>query len=568
MSLRLLLSGLCLGLCCGAVAVEKSPAEIFPPTVIAYVEVPRPAELIATILDHPARAKVEALREVQKALQSPGYRELERGLAAFEKKAGMSYRAAVEALTANGVYVGVDAFTQGAVTIVQAKDAATLDKLLPVIHDLARAEATRQGKDDPIHSAEYQGQTIYRAGDARWTAVGSRWVLANKEGLLKQTIDRLKGAAGDSLADEYNFQTARKTIAGKPTAWAYVNFSVLRTVGVGKELFAPKSDNPVAELLAGGIASTLTQTPFITAAFNVNQDRLALAFAAPHDKDWIPERRQFFFGAAGPALDAKDALLSLSLYRDLGTFWLLKEDLFTENVVAQLTQADSNLTTIFSGRDFGRDVLGAVGPEMQLLVARQTFADGAPRPDIKLPAGALVLRLKEPEKMQRSFKVLFQSLIGFLNIVGSQQAQPPLEQDTEKLPNGQLLSAKYLPDAGEGKINFNFSPSMAFAGDRLILSTATSLARELAAAPEPAKTEAQDNARATVSLPVLRTLLDDNRKHLVAQSALNDGISQDTAEKNVSEFLSLLTLGKSLGVRLITEPTQVKLEAEVRLETR
>jgi hypothetical protein len=62
----------------------------------------------------------------------------------------------------------------------------------------------------------------------------------------------------------------------------------------------------------------------------------------------------------------------------------------------------------------------------------------------------LIFRLKEPEKMQRELKVVFQSLIGFLNIAGAQQGQPPLDVNTEMLGDHLIVSTAYLPDSDQG----------------------------------------------------------------------------------------------------------------------
>ncbi len=37
-----------------------------------------------------------------------------------------------------------------------------------------------------------------------------------------------------------------------------------------------------------------------------------------------------------------------------------------------LAQADSTLTTLFSGKDFAEDILGVIEPHLQLVVAKQT----------------------------------------------------------------------------------------------------------------------------------------------------------------------------------------------------
>lgn len=48
------------------------------------------------------------------------------------------------------------------------------------------------------------------------------------------------------------------------------------------------------------------------------------------------------------------------MYCDIGFLWLVKEDLFDEWVVVELSLVDSNLFIFFVGVDFGEEVLGVV----------------------------------------------------------------------------------------------------------------------------------------------------------------------------------------------------------------
>ena len=48
--------------------------------------------------------------------------------------------------------------------------------------------------------------------------------------------------------------------------------------------------------------------------------------------------------------------------------------------------------------------------------------------------------------MQPELRRTFQSLIGFLNIVGAMNGQPQLDLDMEKSEAAQFVTASYLPD--------------------------------------------------------------------------------------------------------------------------
>ena len=218
-------------------------------------------------------------------------------------------------------------------------------------------------------------------------------------------MDRLiDGKAKSSLADNETFQASRKTQAGQSTGWGFVNIEALREAGVAKKLYGGKSDNPGIELIAGGILNTLQKTPFATVELTFNNSDVGLQLAVPHSNDWVTEEREFYFGADsqghGPALpELKNTLFTLSAYRDVSEMWLRAGDLFDERINDSLAEADANLTTFFSGKDFGEDILGSLTPQIGFIATKQNFENLLPIPAIKLPQFALVLELKDPEKM-------------------------------------------------------------------------------------------------------------------------------------------------------------------------
>lgn len=564
--------------CALAGAEEKSAADILPASTVGYVEVTNPKQLLGLVLEHPLRRKVEELDQYKQALQSKEFQQFLLGKVFIEFQIGMDLRTAAEKLTGGGIYLAGDPKTNGAALLIKSTDQALLEKVRDTMIRLTRDDAKNKSQPDPIKSVEYRGLTAYSYGEAKFATAGPWLIVTNKDDLGKQMLDNyLDGGA--SLAADKQFQAARAAMVGQPAAWAYAGLAPVRDAGLAKDLYKDKSDNPVIELLLGGVLSTLKQTPYATAALYAETEQLKLVLSTPHDPTWVGKPREFFFGAAGkgaaPApLVPKQTVLSLGTFRDLSSMWLSKSDLFDENVNAGFAQADSTLTTLFSGRDFGRDILGAFRPEMQLVVARQDYKGlTTPEPDIKLPAGALVFQLKDAEKMQPQLKILFQSLIGFVNITSAMQGQPPLDTNVDKVGEGRLIAATYLPDkSGEGKINYNFSPTIGFAGDSFIVSSTSRLASELielasaAKSPPAAATAAFDNTRINFSAPVLKDILQDNRKQLVAQNQLREGHTKEQAEKETDSLLSLLGAVKDLSARLSGDGKYLNLEVELRLE--
>ena len=150
-------------------------------------------------------------------------------------------------------------------------------------------------------------------------------------------------------------------------------------------------------------------------------------------------------------------------------------------MIAELARADSELSNIFPGMDFGADVLGALEPGVQVVIAENNF-DEEHVPDIRLPGFALVGKLKDADQVQRRLKIAFQSVIGFANINLGMQGQPQLDLETEKVGETKVSSASYVfdDDVEDGLLLFNFNPTVAFRGDHIVIASSRPLAVELA----------------------------------------------------------------------------------------
>jgi hypothetical protein len=564
-------------------AANKSAAELLPSSAIAYAEIARPKDFLATILDHPLREKLEQTDAYRKAVLSPQLLQLAAVVSLVETQIGTKWRPALEAITGDGIHVAFDAARQGAVLLVRSSDPAVREKLQKALIAFAQGEAKRKGGRSPIASETYRDLTIHQAGEARFASVGPWFIASNQAALVKETIDRCVGESGDSksLASDAEFKAARSSATVKPAAWAFVRVAALRDASGAKKLLTAKSDNPAAEILIGGLVSTFGKTPYVTAALHVGAKGLDLSVAAPYDATWVPASRNYYFGPAGkgsapPLLAPKNTVLSLAAYRDVGGMWEAAADLFDENANAQLAQADSNLSNLFGGRDFSQDVLGSFGPEWQIVAARQDYGrTGMPAPTLKLPAFALGLRLKDPAKVQEDLAVSFQSIVGFFNIAGSMERYPRLKISTHRRDGGTIIATNYLLDkerAKDQQLFYNFSPSLAMIGNRLFLASTRQLAEELfdahrKAPAKPATGKAIENTRAQLDAKILADVLSDNRDQFVSQNMLKKGQKKAQAEQEIDTLLSLLRWVKSSSIRLATEKNTLRFDLGIALDT-
>ena len=556
-------------------ATSRQPitdAKLYPETSIAYFELSAPVDLIATIFDHPLREKIEALPPYQMATESRQYKQFLFGRAMVETQLQMKWREALETFAANRISIAFDASSQAAAVIAHGKDAASMKLFHQKLLEFAKVGENR----DTVKEGEYRGVNAYQVNGARFAVYDDRMLITNQPELGKKIIDRLIDG-GPSLADNSNFQTALQARDQSLAGWGFVDVQAIRDSGVASGLYNDKIDNPVLELLLGGIQSSLQKTPYATISLTANVKDLGIKLAISHQADWIPEQREFYFGPGGegrgPALPAlPETLFTLSTYRNFSELWLRAGDLFGAEINDGFAKADANLTTLFAGRDFGEDILGSLEPEVGFIATRQDLSGVTPRPTIKLPAFAFVFDLKEPETMTRELRRIFQSLVGFLNIVGAMNGQNQLEMDMEKIgDDAELVTATYVPedddkDSTDANIVYNFSPSVGFTGRRFVVASSANLARQLTLAKAVSPPLIGDNTHARVQARVLREVLSDNREQLIAQNMLEDGHSREEAEAIIDLLLEVVGYFQDASLRLGTTDDQLEAEFKIQVQ--
>lgn len=573
---RLALAILASWVACPALhAADKTAAELLPGSIVGYAEIPQPGRLLDLVLDHPLARQIEQTPDYQQALKSPQY---EQGLALvkqFEDKLAMPWREAARSLTSGGTYIGFDLPTQGVITLSQASDEKLAAKAQATTLDLIRQIAAAQGQPDPVKQDEHRGITIYQVGEAHFAVLGRWTITSNKHVLISMVVEN-QFTDGETLAEDKQFQDVLKARTRQPSAWLYVDLRVIRLSGALKQALSKKSDNPPAEILVGGILGAIPDAAYVTASLEVDASRVKLTASLPCKAEEVAKTREFYFGpdASGRApalLRPNGTLLTVSTYRDFASLWRHAPDLFDEGINAKFAEAEGNLTTFFAGRNFRDDILGNLEPGMQIVVAKQEFPQAGITPQIKLPAGALVVRMKKAEETSRMFKITFQSLVGFLNVVGGMNGLDPLEQNTDKVGDALVISSAYLPpikdeSKSEAALHYNASPTIAFVGDRFILASARPLAIDLI---EHVRTDAPAGSNINTELALdgktALAALADNRGPLIAQNMLQKGHDRTAAEKEIDAVLHAAKHLQGSSLQLTTDKDHLQLSLEVVL---
>lgn len=558
-------------------ADERSAVELLPASCLAVAQMPHPDRLLTTLTEHNVWKKVKQQPQYQEAISNPGYMMFLGIRTHIETQIGMKWREAFDTLLGGGITVAFHPETEGLIAIVRSTDAEKLQSTAKTLIELGRADARSKG-NEPLPEDEYRDITVYGKSDGRFAIVGPWLVMTNKDDLGKKILDTLIDGSKTSIKDNEKFAAARESISGEPAIWSWVDLGTIRDAGLAKGLDKNQTENPIAELLVGGVLTNLRKTPYVTASLYVSGESTRLHFAAPHDNEWVEEFREYWFGpdgqgAADEPLETESTILSISTYRKVSEMWLRAGDLFDERMNDELAKADANLTTFFAGKDFGEDVLGSFGPAMQVLVNRQSFDGRLPKPALRLPSFALAGHLENAEETRTELRRTFQSMVGFLNVIGAMQGNPQLDQDINIYKGNKIYTASFIPEPDEkdserARIQFNFSPSLAFANDRFFIASTKQMAEELVDASQNEQTTRGESPNTAIKLnaKALGEILNDNREQLVAQNMIKKG---QTREESASEIgLLLEVLGLFEGVSFDVKTTGGELKLELAIQTK
>ncbi|MEM7475277.1 MAG: hypothetical protein AAF483_09815, partial [Planctomycetota bacterium] len=363
-------------------------AKMLPPTVIAFGEVKNLADAIELVLEHPLRNKIEQLAPYQEFLESPQFSQLQGGTLVFEAGMGMRWPSVIRSATAKGVFFAAEPTDESVAAIIHADNGKVLDNLRKTAFPLIRGG--KAGTDaDPVKTEAMDGYDLYSINDESYLADLEDWyVLGNKPDFVKQiAANHLAKDSTNTLAESERFQQALQFRPESFLLWSYVDANTIRESGEAVALYSGKTENVLIEMLAGGIMSNLLNTDLISMSLHLEENQVQLSLKTPHDYSWAGEDREYFFGKEGDAKapqlpEVEQRVFALSAYRDLSEMWLRASDLMSDKAVDELALADSQLGVFFSGKDFGEDILGALGPKIQMVVNRQNFENISPRPAI------------------------------------------------------------------------------------------------------------------------------------------------------------------------------------------
>jgi hypothetical protein len=231
----------------------------------------------------------------------------------------------------------------------------------------------------------------------------------------------------------------------------------------------------------------------------------------------------------------------------------------------------------FSGRDLTNEVLAQTRPEIRLVVAEQKFDPAIGTPAVKLPAFALVLRLRDEEEFDEIAEEAWQKAIGLVNFTRGQQALPGLIIDRPSYANTKMtvsyFSTAEIEDKTKLAQRFNVRPTLAMPGDFLVLSSTDGLARDIIDAvnneiEHQVEPLAQIHSLVEIEGGQLASIIKANRDTLILGDMVKKGRTQEEAEAGIDLLITIARLCKQikLSVGVTEKTTEARLEMKLNLQ--
>ena len=424
---------------------------------------------------------------------------------------------------------------------------------------------------------DHEGHAIEELGEAWFTFLGDILAISNSQKIIEETIDLAYGRTEKSAS--------RSPIYSKVS-----NDEDFLARAVLQPSFIPglspalpsKMDQPVASLLLSGILGALRGCELMTISLDSSWSGLDLGVVLHPDDRGIAEKYSPFFPKTArnefqSNVRKRGVLGTISLSRDFYKWWESSEDFLEAQATGGLAQFSAGLSMIFGGLNFQDEVLPQIGKTISLVVKNQEIEEGKPSPNPAIPGGALVLELKDAKKYGRPFIVGFNSLVSIINITRMQQDAnaPSMLVRPEKVAGVDCYTVDLgLPvDARKPGIEYNFSPSLAITGNKVIIGSTFDIVKILVEESERTRAGGQTAVSAFARDQVyidgksIHSILGRNLDFLAAQQVVEKGVGLAKARNDLVNIREALSFIRDLKFESFREEDAVRMKLRLGLNT-
>jgi hypothetical protein len=540
--------------------------------VIGYARINNLGERLSEFLDSQFRRDLESLGLVRVLLQNEKWQQFQDQLKKFKDATGKEPLSVFQGLLGREVVIAArpGSGEPEVALITRASSAEDLESGLKAIQDAIKAQI---GYGLSPSESSYKNRTIQAYGEALTVKLGSVFVVARGRGILEKVLDLAAGESKASVAASPLFQRGRAS--GKEL----VSLSVLPRMIPNYHL-PEKVDNAVGSLLISGLLGALEKCELLSASLSVGDGKAALDLTSSLSKDGMADKYKSFFpevagGDLRARLEKRGILAYTELHRNLAQWWEKREDLLIPRAAGELAGFEQIMSSVvFQGRNFQDEVLPEFGPTIALVARNQEFAGFKTRPKPAIPSFAIIFELKSAEKFAKGVTAGFQSLVAIINADQGQKkkAMMPMLVEKEKVGDHSLYGVTLDPPAeGTPPINYNFSPSLAVVGSKLMISSTRELGlilvEEMAAAGTSTASPKVVPDVLRIDGPAVKAILDENRELLIADSMMKKGTSKEAAEGEIGGLLETLKLVRDLSMETGKDGDAVKFHMVLRTKS-
>jgi hypothetical protein len=490
MSMRIgFLSGLALLLAwpTWTMAQTPPPVQCIPQDAVVCLQVARPKVVLDLLAGKEMTEAITSGPLYQGLLLQPKFKEFLSVVKFLETTLETDWRGGLGRLAGGGITIAICP-PDTVVAVIDAEDEAMLARLHETFLTISRAQAQNQGHPEKVASREYAGVTVWTFdGKEAHALVGRRLLFANRSEGLKAMLDLRAGSGGKSLAANPAFQAATRAAGAEAAATVFINVKPLMGIPNIASLFERQQENPLAVLAFAGIMEPLRNSNWLALGLAVDNKTVTVR-ALTDGKVSDPKNPAAFALPAQPGDGAPPNLVvprriaALSLYRDLHGFYAAKDVLFPQRT-SGLIFFENMMGIFFTGRDLTSEVLAQTEPEVRIVVAEQQYDPAVGTPQVRLPAFAVILRLRHPEQFRQVVEEAWQKAVGLINFTRGQKALPGLIIDRavqgETKYTLAYFSAADVNDRTKLPTRYNLRPALAMPGPYVILSSTDALARDI-----------------------------------------------------------------------------------------
>ncbi len=571
------------GLSSVSFASDGALESLLPADVIGFVKIKDPGKAAESFLSSDLLKKIQSSDFYQAMLQDENFAKGLKEIEKFEKDSGFKATELVNEVLGDGAIVGVRlSFPPEVLGAVRAKSKEDMAKGVKKIKDTI---AQRAGAFPETEKVDYKGRTLERINKQFIFCVdGNTFFASNTPRAVRDMIDLSIDKKKKNLetSDSFKEVFSGDGKKGEPFITAGV---MPRYIPGFIDQIPREVDNFLASLLASGWLETLKHSDRFSVKLRYGSKGVSLvADTKPADASEALKHQSVFFPSEKGNLESQELKRLLDkgiagvihLRRDMKKWWDIKDQFLNPKGQRSIVEFNNVMNLLFGGKSFQDEVLPKFKEGITLLARRVEFSELGKAPSPALPGFAAIFRIEDASKFRRNLQAGFQSIIGFINVNQAQEGKDStFLVETERVGKVKMFTAVNDLDDIESKnnlgIEYNFSPSFAIVGNRVIIGSNREftlfLINELKAVTESKTAVAKATGavdRLVVQAEQVADLLKINESTLATQMVLNDGIDREEAVTRLKVIDQLIRLFKS--VRLSTRISEGQAQARLLIQ--